>query len=587
MAQHTKPSNISEIAKKNKLGKLKQGNHSQASDSKFTLGRKELDKIFSDTAKYLRNNKPVVNRQIPKKPADYAVNDLLAKYGFQSSQDVLTFLNTTIGKRIQSMVIAKYYNELQRKEEIQQQLMANHLHRRNIMLGFFLLGLLYNKAHAEELRERNTERISKQTLKESLPKPSKVKDTIAEDRLYATNAYAISETTLRDALYAAIKEAKVLQDQIALLAKQEIDLEKRHQIFNAAVNDLDNDIADVEQNISGTDGQIIALGEKSNLLDTKLEKRQNKINNLLAAGKDAEAQIKIHKQHAQQLRRHGLKDMIAILQGKQVLYNADGKPATNFKDAAFILSKEQKIVKDNDGKYYLLKSGQDFNSLTIAEKHLAHQNFDKERQNITTVKKRVVYNQNLENAQHERNCEEVAAKSIRQQDEILHLNNQLSYLQAAQTAPQPTQTAQIKEITQATPNLTQLPATSNIPRLTPTHTSSTLLPVQAKNKTTTKSHATFNSTKLTSKSSACLLGLMHMEATEQTKHGELNVHAIINRQGLLAKMAQSTAISSTPILDQKLRSNLLRAENANIALDEASIEAKYQTPFKTKPTISQ
>lgn len=520
---------------------------------------------------------------INKKQADTAAKEqstqltpevVIGLYGLKSPQEVVAFLNSPTGKSIKALILHKL-NEIEVSKKLQQQLiMEEHLRKHNSLM-FLLLGLMVKEAKAEQIR--HTE-MSDPLLETQLNENNAAKElppTVRElDERY--KAYNISTQQIELELDLLFEMAKGLENEIVQAAKYEQDLSMRYKIVNEAVNKIENDINDI-QNLADPDAQIVALKEKNEQLNNKSEKRLNKINKLITEGKKEEAQVKLLKQNALNLQLIGIRDMVSVLKGEKIFCDVDGKPVSHFKDAVFILSKEQRIVKDPDGKYYLLKPGEDFGSMTVEEKEAAKKNYDREYNNIMGVKFQVLRNQSIEVAEHEKNCQNIVNKSVNMQSNIMLLNNQLNQIHAEQakiTTLKESLLSSNSKNEQDDSSLSQSKpqeAYNQSPIPSPTPASAPVLKKE-KEALTSKANIPAANTMMASKVYKHILALMHV-----TNDARINLDKLDNSQ--VSKMAltamQNDTATSCPILDGKLRNNsLVNLENTTNQLNGPRHEVK-------------
>ncbi|KTD64869.1 hypothetical protein [Legionella spiritensis] len=212
-------------------------------------------------------------------------------------------------------------------------------------------------------------------------------------------------------------------------------------------------------------------------LEEQLDKQVTEIDSLIEQGRDEEAMKRLHEHNGLHIQAAGLKDMLDVVKdpeekGKKILFNSEGKQVHSFKDADFIVANDKKIVKGEDGKFYLLGASQDINSMEQEDRLKAQKEFEKVRPEISSLKNLVQRNKTLEKTFHTERMQTITGQSDNLQKEILDLSNQLTQLQAAQ-ASVANKISQLDNPS-ANPNMTPLPSTptptpsmAKIPRVTP------------------------------------------------------------------------------------------------------------------------
>ena len=161
--------------------------------------------------------------------------------------------------------------------------------------------------------------------------------------------------------------------------------------------------------------------------------------------------------NARNLRIGLLLDMIAVIEGRKVMYTQDGTPTQDFHEAEFILSNQKKLIQNN-GKYYVLNASQDSENLSNEEKETGEKAYLRLRPEIMGVKQLIQHNQKLEQKEHNERKSVLSARSEAMQQDLLLLANQLTQMQAscasveaALTSPSATPTPAMKPMPTPTP----------------------------------------------------------------------------------------------------------------------------------------
>lgn len=273
---------------------------------------------------------------------------------------------------------------------------------------------------------------------------------------------ALSENLGHEEVKTAL-ESRISQLQQQLSAKDNemnsLKARNKHSIAQQVLSekqDLHTQLRDLQDRLSSHQKQksslklnkidrIAVIENKIEQLTETLEKQLDEIDGLLETGKkenEEKAMQLLQEHNGLHAEIQGLKDMVAVLQGKKGLYtiSKDGnslEEAHSFKDAEFILPKEPtkqpRIVK-HEGKYYLLDPNQTFNPDDKEGLAKAQQNYERARPNISTLKKLVVDNKGTEIKLHHEKKKELSTRGENLQKEIQLLKNQLVNIQAAKAS---------------------------------------------------------------------------------------------------------------------------------------------------------
>ncbi|MFW2571456.1 hypothetical protein [Legionella sp. 29fVS95] len=156
-------------------------------------------------------------------------------------------------------------------------------------------------------------------------------------------------------------------------------------------------------------------------LDDKIHLDLKVIHELLQDGdikKEQQAMAMIQEHQGLVAEMVTLKEMIAVLKGEKILVKKDGTETMSYKDAAYILSPGQRVVKDQHGKSYLLTGHQSLDNMTPNEKDKAH---DKLR-SVATIDKLLHHNEKLELGKKQQELKQV-------HKEIHDLRDQIQFMQ--------------------------------------------------------------------------------------------------------------------------------------------------------------
>ncbi|KTD68803.1 coiled coil protein [Legionella steelei] len=177
------------------------------------------------------------------------------------------------------------------------------------------------------------------------------------------------------------KQIDKLMDELEALDKRTDRLKQDRKLINNKYNAMQNSLADAPKFVQKTDKEIQAE-------IVKLQREADKIaDSMMTPGlSDEEVYKKGDQLNAITAKIANLNDILASkkVDGKQFV-DANGKPSS-YEKAAFVIPKNQKIVKDPDGNYYLIKNGKDLKDLSDTEKNDAREAFKLEKKDIQVVK---------------------------------------------------------------------------------------------------------------------------------------------------------------------------------------------------------
>ncbi len=292
--------------------------------------------------------------------------------------DVLTFLNSPAGLAIKGMIcqkIAELTNlQLLRQMHLQQAQLQDHLKT------FFLLSSLMHRwknKQSQKLWQEEEKRIVNKQRVVSQPSSSS-----GVNHYYTTIAF-------QEHLEKVALQLDQYGRKLATLEKHSLTIEARYKAFDLSLLELDSFIK------SGLTTEKPALKNLMLTLNQQLELEAQKLNRLVEQNQDDEASNLLHTHNARHLLLAGLNDLLAVQEQRKNIFNHLGKPVTSFEEASFILEINKKIIYDN-GHYYLVKSHQDLDSLTLEDRASAQKDYEHARSEILSLKNLVVYNKELE-----------------------------------------------------------------------------------------------------------------------------------------------------------------------------------------------
>lgn len=363
----------------------------------------------------------------PHQPASIALQ-LLSQYGIKSAQDLISFIKSPAGKTVEKLKQEIMIDLLASIDNIRQQAIDSQT-RRHRILAFLFLSMLYKKrAHAKKLNDFIRAQIN-EMLKENKKQAESTPVRSAEAQTYA--AYGSSLEIISEILINKLTESNNLVSQLHTLEQQAELIRARYAAYASHIANLDQ----LYEQISLFSSEL----KKIDLLETRLasvnaliEAKQQEIDDFIIANEDELAANCLHELNGLNSEAIGIQDLIDVVKQDKLLYNAEGELADSFKDADYILSKTQKIVKENNN-YYLLDATQDLNEMSPTEKAEAAQRFDLAKPNISGLKTLVHQNEELELDFHSKKLDKAMQFSDDLQKEITTLTSQSELIRAEQT----------------------------------------------------------------------------------------------------------------------------------------------------------
>jgi effector protein LidA len=381
-----------------------------------------------------------INTNMEANTADLAIR-FVSYYGLKSPDDVIKFLKSEGGKATLTMIQEKLaemaamqeraLHELSEKERLAQRIMA-----------FLLMGLLArSEAQTERLNieaEHRIEDIRGRAASTETTTASTSTSAPREIELRRSlDAYDQTSDALQDELDKKLAEAAKLEKQ---LEKELLKIKNKTDVINYKYGTYTTHVTQIYAAVHGIlpsttispeqlQGKIQALTSMLEKLTEKLQLDAKEITLFVDRGEIDKARSLMLNSNARNLEVGVLKDILAVIRGDKVLYNAQGQVTTKLKDAEFILPKNKKLVVDN-GKYYLLKADQKFEDLTVEEKAQGEKAFLRLQPEIMGVKQLIARNKKLEMGQDQKK-DQLLSRSEAMQHEIELLAGQLAQLQAA------------------------------------------------------------------------------------------------------------------------------------------------------------
>jgi hypothetical protein len=383
----------------------------------------------------------------------------VGKFGLQNEHDVLAFIRSPAGKGI-ATEIAKEGARLSTLQAHHRQTVLTRLMLGHQLRALMLLWLMEDKAEAAEYRKAILE--YQQKLPAKTDKPSWDAKTIP----YMEQVEALSkilsqyEQVIKKA---EAEELKVEEDIIDLESSLDVLVELESMIeanYEAFLNHMDNFEQALPESLS-----LDYLESEIQALKQGLTEGLDSIRNLL----DGDIHQNIVPERQEQMRLHmqlaALERMKEVADGVKKYVGSEGEAVSAYRDAAFILEKEDTLVK-HEGKYYLLKPGQSWDSVQkdSAAKEQANQYFEQHKMQYAPAKQVIEHHHGLERAAHQETLAEIQAQLADKRVEKSQKQHQLTLMVAARSSAEVTLNQIRAQIKLAPP----LPSVSTKPSPRPT-----------------------------------------------------------------------------------------------------------------------
>lgn len=380
----------------------------------------------------------------------------LSRFGLKNANDVMQFLKSPAGESI----VAEIGAEIALKDAIQQQQQFEQQQQQALMSrvqALMFLWYLDEKSDAEAQIRDIIISDNQKAIERGASKTGEQLNPHDQHSVYSTiNTYDQAIKVAYQKHEQLSNEELALADEEDQVIAQGEELNEKYAHYQHTLETFALSMQDGEEH----DEHIIA--RQLQTVTQELDKQVDKINQIIEI--DDEATQLLEHQHALHMVAGTLHDMLAVNKGDKYYANAEGEPVKSFKEADFVLNKVQKIVKDNNGKHYLLNKNQDWNTVKDNPELLkqAEKSYDHSKQDMMSVRKVIDHNKNLEFVMHNERMQYVQNKVSANRTQQLDLENQIGVLQSARA----------NLLTQApanATNLTKMPdAVGNMPTPTPT-----------------------------------------------------------------------------------------------------------------------
>ncbi|WP_133127125.1 hypothetical protein [Legionella nagasakiensis] len=433
-----------------------------------------------------------------------------SQYGFKNPEQLVAFLKSPAGETTKEVIGAQIAETIALQQELQQQLRDEEIRRHRLMAFLLLYFLSKRDAKAQELKERIQEEIDKLLQEErTIEKASTASPTptaadyearLAPYRAQLANSLKELETLDEEMNVLEAKTEQIVSKYLNYATRVTSAEEEIHTLLNgrdlhalkdeekpSLHADIDRQIAAFTQKMETNALQIQRLVDESmhdgfveqRHIDEGLVEKEFLGRPLLEA-----ARAKIEESTADNLHIAALKDLKSVLNGEKVFCARDGELVSSVdkaelvlpKDMAEDLRKKKEQLVEHEGKFYLIKQGQDIRDLSTDEKQTAHEACKRLRpEERVTVKHLIQHNSRLEHQENNRHKDVVLQKQQLQVQKVMEFANAVAKIQAERANQ-----ATLEQQAQATPGqqpqpsrgLSSSPMSPTPPRMTPLPTTS-------------------------------------------------------------------------------------------------------------------
>lgn len=399
------------------------------------LTTSQLTKFFA----YLEKTNRLDNQQDANDT--YLATQFLGRFGLKSPKDVMAFLKSPAGESILEMVGEQLAEiaSIQDFEHLEYQTEQVRKHR---FIAFLLMGLLYKSAHAKHINELIQQQIDQKLHKSPQTTESTTKSAqheVVDSLKHSVEAYQEGIQAMETQLEQTLNKADVLDKEMFAIEDQAAIIKRRYNTFDNHLEQVDEylELPASQDNPSTTTSQesITIIRNRIDQLTEQLEKQLDDITGALEEGRDEEAMALMHEHNGLHLQIAGLNDKLAVINNDKVLLNEHAEEVKSFKEAHFIMPKNQakQLVRVGEA-YFLLTADQleNRNQLSQDEWKKAGEHFQKSKPEINNLKVLVRDNRTQEQRFNGERKKSADIRSDQLQKDILLLSSQLNQMQDAQ-----------------------------------------------------------------------------------------------------------------------------------------------------------
>jgi len=369
-------------------------------------------------------------------------HQMVGQLGLKDATTVAAFLKSPAGLKTKALIHEQQVLLAELKKIRQHAMLDNLLRKMRIKAFLYLIAVYKRKARAKELNAAIQRQIDERLA--SSQKPTEVEAVQSFNPFDGTQfvlkqtyaSYKLAAQVIESTLEEKLKEAQALEEELALLEIEGEKIVERYQAFHERLIDLDAQYEQfVERNKEKTTAEKIAdIKNMIATLNETIETKRAEIDRLVVANQDAEAMALLPELNSLNGQSAGMEDILSVLEGRKLFYNAAGQSVDSYKQADFILAKTQRLYVDKQsGVTYLLTASSDLdseglakllNSLSPKDKLTAQHHYERAKPEISNLKALVASNKELELALHTEKKSKALAHSEQLQQEILDLTNQ-------------------------------------------------------------------------------------------------------------------------------------------------------------------
>ncbi|MFC3908440.1 hypothetical protein ACFORL_05040 [Legionella dresdenensis] len=323
----------------------------------------------------------------------------LGRFGLKNTFDIANFLKTSAGATVKEQA-AREFDLKEAEKAINFSRLIEKMKRDHFKIGF-LLRLQERRAAA---RHRHLSHFYAQ-YNQSLRDLHKEEDGHALITMTAPASTVLavspSDIEFEKILTDYVCQVISIEHELQAVSKQIAEIKHRkiqYKQYNKAIDGI-NQMADTIALENDIERQVQHLDTAMVKLENRISKQSEEAIQLLDDGQIEHAQKKLREANSLNLQIAGLKEMLAVIRKEKQLYDEQGELTLSFKAAKYVLSVNQKLVKEGD-KFYLIKANQTLEQLSPEEKADAHELFLKTQQQTLNLEALVNHQRQKDQEQH-------------------------------------------------------------------------------------------------------------------------------------------------------------------------------------------
>jgi hypothetical protein len=289
----------------------------------------------------------------------------ILRFGLQDGQDVTAFWSTEAGISVKEEIQLELLHQKELAEENMEAQQEKDLQDRLMTIALFL----WVKEQEENGKERQTllDEVEKvmEALQESELQSSEAEDQTVVKSNGPSSPYQSPIDKLNHQYQQLLKrESKLLESESKLLVQQQIDMDKKYNLYEQSVGGAGGELFDKIDKGSTSEVDMVQLEEAQTQLKKDHEEAISKVNDAIETDQDPKEAL--YNANAINLKLGVLKDMCDVQKGDKYYADTNGNK-TNRASAEFILKKDETLIKDQD-KHYLLDKGKSWDNSSEQEK---------------------------------------------------------------------------------------------------------------------------------------------------------------------------------------------------------------------------